>query len=171
MFDTVVRLICTVDLIRVDTVLPFLDPVQRPASKEGRQNRGRLTSLERMARGRAHSLQRMSTQAKLDHAMKAVAVNNRTVANLPAVSNGYSLLYLTLLATVHASVLSWGRGDYGVLGHGDTESSAAPRVIKIFNSMRVTGVSAGLHHVLVLTELDGVYVFGDGSNGKLGLGT
>lgn len=32
-------------------------------------------------------------------------------------------------------------------------------------------MSAGLHHVLVLTELDGVYAFGDGSNGKLGLGT
>ncbi|KAJ8554676.1 hypothetical protein ON010_g9805 [Phytophthora cinnamomi] len=125
-------------------VLPIPDPVQRPTSKEGRQNRGRLTSLERMARGRAHSIQRMSTQAKLDVAMNAAAVNN--------------------------PVLSWGRGDYGVLGHGDTQSSAAPRVIKIFNSMRVTGVSAGLHHVLVLTELDGVYAFGDGSNGKLGLG-
>ncbi|KAG6613711.1 Regulator of chromosome condensation (RCC1)-like protein [Phytophthora cinnamomi] len=124
-------------------VLPIPDPVQRPTSKEGRQNRGRLTSLERMARGRAHSIQRMSTQAKLDVAMNAAAVNN---------------------------LLSWGRGDYGVLGHGDTQSSAAPRVIKIFNSMRVTGVSAGLHHVLVLTELDGVYAFGDGSNGKLGLG-
>lgn len=36
--------------------------------------------------------------------------------------------------------------------------------------MRVTGVSAGLHHVLVLTELDGVYAFGDGSSGKLGMG-
>lgn len=67
-------------------------------------------------------------------------------------------------------VLSWGRGDYGVLGHGDTKSSAVPRVLKIFNSMRVTGVSAGLHHVLVLTELDGVYAFGDGSSGKLGMG-
>ncbi|EGZ23784.1 hypothetical protein PHYSODRAFT_311023 [Phytophthora sojae] len=124
-------------------VLPIPDPVQRPTSKGAKQNRGRLTSLERMARGRAHSLQRMSTQAKLDIAMNAAAVNN---------------------------LVSWGRGDYGVLGHGDTESSATPRVIKIFNSMRVTCVSAGLHHVLVLTELDGVYAFGDGSNGKLGLG-
>ncbi|KAF1783555.1 Regulator of chromosome condensation 1/beta-lactamase-inhibitor protein II [Phytophthora cactorum] len=68
-----------------------------------------------------------------------------------------------------ALVYSWGRGEHGVLGHGDTESSSVPRVLKIFNSVRVTGVSAGLHHVLVLTELDGVYAFGDGSNGKLGM--
>jgi alpha-tubulin suppressor-like RCC1 family protein len=67
-------------------------------------------------------------------------------------------------------VLSWGRGDYGILGHGDTKSSAVPRVLKMFNTMRVVGVSAGLHHVLVLTELDGIYAFGDGSNGKLGMG-
>jgi len=40
----------------------------------------------------------------------------------------------------------------------------------MFNTMRVVGVSAGLHHVLVLTELDGIYAFGDGSNGKLGMG-
>ncbi|KAL3667977.1 hypothetical protein V7S43_006853 [Phytophthora oleae] len=124
-------------------VLPIPDSPQRPASKEKQQNRGRLTSIERMARGRMHSLQRVSSQAKLDYAMNAGAVNN---------------------------LFSWGRGDYGILGHGDTESSSVPRVLKIFNSMRVTGVSAGLHHVLVLTELDGVYAFGDGSSGKLGLG-
>ncbi|KAL4160116.1 hypothetical protein PRNP1_000687 [Phytophthora ramorum] len=124
-------------------VLPTVDSVQRPTSKEDRQNRGRLTSIERMARGRLNSLQMVSTHAKLEVAMNAAAVNH---------------------------LLSWGRGDYGVLGHGDAASSAVPRVLKIFNSMRVTGVSAGLHHVLVLTELDGVYAFGDGSSGKLGMG-
>ncbi|KAG2979830.1 hypothetical protein PC118_g11549 [Phytophthora cactorum] len=117
--------------------LPISDSLQRPTSKENRQNQWRLTSIERMARGR------VPTQAKLENALNAAAVNN---------------LY------------SWGRGEHGVLGHGDTESSSVPRVLKIFNSVRVTGVSAGLHHVLVLTELDGVYAFGDGSNGKLGMG-
>ncbi|KAG7388717.1 hypothetical protein PHYPSEUDO_011910 [Phytophthora pseudosyringae] len=124
-------------------VLPIPDSLQQPASSEGRQNRGRLTSIERMAQGRMHSLRKMPSQAKLDYAMNAAAVNN---------------------------LLSWGRGDYGVLGHGDTASSPVPRVLKFFNSKRVTGVSAGLHHVLVLTEMDGVYAFGDGSSGKLGMG-
>ncbi|OWZ24391.1 Regulator of chromosome condensation (RCC1) [Phytophthora megakarya] len=87
--------------------------------------------------------EKMASSAKLDIAVNAVTVNN---------------------------LFSWGRGNFGVLGHGDTESSTVPRLLKIFNSMRVIGVSAGLHHVLVLTELDGVYAFGDGSNGKLGLG-
>ncbi|ETI49725.1 hypothetical protein L917_06197 [Phytophthora nicotianae] len=117
--------------------LPTTDSLQRLTSKESRQNLGRLTAIERMARSRA------PTQANMDYAVNAPTVNN---------------------------LFSWGRGDYGVLGHGDTRSCSVPRVLKIFNSLRVTGVSAGLHHALVLTELDGVYAFGDGSNGKLGMG-
>ncbi|DBA03410.1 TPA: LOW QUALITY PROTEIN: hypothetical protein N0F65_002818 [Lagenidium giganteum] len=70
----------------------------------------------------------------------------------------------------HASVFSWGRGDRGILGLGDSQSSHTPRIIECFNTMRVQQVSAGLHHVLVLTELDGVYAFGDGAHGKLGVG-
>ncbi|POM80040.1 Regulator of chromosome condensation (RCC1)-like protein [Phytophthora palmivora] len=124
-------------------VLSNSESLQRPTSKDGRQNRGQLSSIERMAQGRMHSLRRGSSQAKMDFATNSVTVNH---------------------------LLSWGRGDYGVLGHGDTESSAVPRILKFFNSMRVTGVSAGMHHVLVLTELDGVYAFGDGSHGKLGMG-
>ncbi|KAF4042079.1 Regulator of chromosome condensation (RCC1) repeat [Phytophthora infestans] len=106
-------------------VLPNSESQERPTSKDGRQNLGRLGSIERMARDR------VPAHAQMDYASKAAAVNNR---------------------------------------HGDAESSSVPRVLKIFNSQRVTGVSAGLHHVLVLTEMDGVYAFGDGSSGKLGLG-
>lgn len=124
-------------------VLPIPDVPTRPSSKEVRLSRGRLTSIERMARGRLNSVTKMKSQAKIDFAINAAAYNN---------------------------LFSWGRGDYGILGHGDTDSSAIPRVLKTFNSMRVIGVSAGLHHVLVLTELDGVYAFGDGRNGKLGMG-
>jgi alpha-tubulin suppressor-like RCC1 family protein len=36
--------------------------------------------------------------------------------------------------------------------------------------MKVIEVSAGRHHVLVLTDMDGVFAFGQGSNGQLGLG-
>lgn len=68
-------------------------------------------------------------------------------------------------------MFSWGRGDHGALGHGDTESSSVPRMIPLFNAMRIVQVSSGLHHVLVLTELDGVFAFGEGVHGKLGVGT
>lgn len=43
-------------------------------------------------------------------------------------------------------------------------------MISFFNSLKVLQLSAGLHHVLVLTEMDGVFAFGDGSHGKLGVG-
>jgi alpha-tubulin suppressor-like RCC1 family protein len=57
-----------------------------------------------------------------------------------------------------------------VLGHGDALSSPVPRILRMFDSKRVIEIGAGFQHVLVLTEHDGVYAFGDGSHGKLGLG-
>lgn len=68
-------------------------------------------------------------------------------------------------------MFSWGRGDRGVLGHGDVKSLKIPRAIEFFNSKRVIQISAGRQHVLVLTQSHGVFAFGDGSHGKLGLGT
>lgn len=68
------------------------------------------------------------------------------------------------------AVFSWGRGDHGALGHGDTDSNSMPRVIPLFNALRVVQVAAGLWHVLVLTELDGLFAFGGGVHGKLGVG-
>lgn len=55
------------------SVLPIPDSLQRPAS---RQDPSRLTSIERMAQGRMHSLQKVSTR---DFTMNAVSSNNRTV--------------------------------------------------------------------------------------------
>lgn len=80
------------------------------------------------------------------------------------------VLALGVLTICLLLVFSWGCGDHGVLGHGDTESSSLPRMIPFFNSLKVLQLSAGLHHVLVLTEMDGVFAFGDGSHGKLGVG-
>lgn len=81
------------------------------------------------------------------------------------------ILEATYRGFLFSLVYSWGRGNRGVLGHGDTKTSSSPCTIDLFNSMRVLEVSAGLQHVLVLTEMDGVFAFGDGSHGKLGVGT
>lgn len=78
---------------------------------------------------------------------------------------------MTTMSVCENAVFSWGRGDRGVLGHDDTASSSTPRIIRFFDSKRVSKLSAGFQHVLVLTEDDGVFAFGDGSHGKLGTGT
>lgn len=57
-----------------------------------------------------------------------------------------------------------------MLGHGDALSNPVPRILHMFDSKRVIEIGAGFQHVLVLTERDGVYAFGDGSHGKLGFG-
>ena len=68
-------------------------------------------------------------------------------------------------------VFSWGRGERGVLGHGNSESIGVPRVIEKLNYFRVMQLAAGRQHVLALTESNGVFAFGNGSHGQLGLGT
>ncbi|KAF0691795.1 Aste57867_17066 [Aphanomyces stellatus] len=67
-------------------------------------------------------------------------------------------------------VYSWGRGDRGVLGHGSTASESLPRLVEVLNYYRVVQIAAGRDHVLALTELGGVFSFGSGNYGKLGLG-
>lgn len=71
----------------------------------------------------------------------------------------------------HNHLYSWGRGDMGVLGREARRTESSPGIIDVFTTMRVVEISAGLLHVLVLTEHDGVFAFGDGKHGKLGLGT
>ncbi|ETV87761.1 hypothetical protein, variant [Aphanomyces astaci] len=68
-------------------------------------------------------------------------------------------------------VYSWGRGERGVLGHGTTESQPVPRIIDALNYYKVTQLAAGRQHVLALTESHGVFAFGNGGHGQLGLGT
>ncbi|OQR99860.1 regulator of chromosome condensation (RCC1) [Thraustotheca clavata] len=68
-------------------------------------------------------------------------------------------------------VYSWGRGDKGVLGHGSNASVSIPRVVQALSSYRVTQIATGRQHVVVLTEHNGLFAFGDGRYGKLGRGT
>ncbi len=67
-------------------------------------------------------------------------------------------------------MFAWGRGDRGVLGLNDITASSTPRIIHTFDRMRVLQIAAGRQHVLVLTDSDGVFAFGEGAHGQLGTG-
>jgi alpha-tubulin suppressor-like RCC1 family protein len=58
----------------------------------------------------------------------------------------------SLVLTEAGAVLSFGCGGDGRLGHGDHETQLTPKVVEALRCERVTAVSAGLHHSLVLTE-------------------
>ena len=71
------------------------------------------------------------------------------------------------------SAYSWGRGNYGALGLGDTRSRWRP--IKIQHGVgdqevKWTMVAAGAKHSLFLATDGSVYSSGHGGDGRLGLG-
>jgi alpha-tubulin suppressor-like RCC1 family protein len=69
------------------------------------------------------------------------------------------------------SAYSFGRGNYGALGLGDTNSRSRPIKIQQGNSeIKWKMVAAGAKHSLLLAVDGRVYSCGHGGNGRLGLG-
>jgi regulator of chromosome condensation len=71
-------------------------------------------------------------------------------------------------------VYSWGRGDYGQLGHGDDEKRLEPTVIQFFENLEggdhVVQIACGANHSLALTKNGKIYSWGFGESYQLGHG-
>lgn len=65
---------------------------------------------------------------------------------------------------------TWGEGDHGRLGHGDSNGRHIPTLVKDLTD--VGSVACGSSHTIVVSK-DGklVWSFGAGENGRLGHGT
>jgi len=64
---------------------------------------------------------------------------------------------------------TWGRGQHGRLGHGLIEDEPTPRLVEALLGVQVLAVACGEFHTLVSTS-NGIYAFGLGLSGRLGLG-
>ena len=65
---------------------------------------------------------------------------------------------------------SFGRNQYGQLGHGDTEDRYHPELIDSLELLYMGKVVAGGRHTMFLTDGAKMMVCGDGRDGQLGLG-
>ena len=75
------------------------------------------------------------------------------------------------LTTDKGHLYTWGLGDYGKLGHGDTTPALNPRHLEFFRAERLVWAAGGSFHSAAVVELTGlVYTWGGGSYGKLGQG-
>ena len=77
----------------------------------------------------------------------------------------------SLVLTDGGTVLSFGYGCYGELGHGDgplDKPLYAPRVIEALCDVRVVAIAAGGGHSMALTEEGAVRAFGHAACGQLG---
>lgn len=76
----------------------------------------------------------------------------------------------TLAISRSGSIFSWGSGDYGKLGHGDTATVFAPKLIDELKHVKVRLCSAGSFHSLAISQQGQLFAWGGGSYGKLGHG-
>jgi len=65
------------------------------------------------------------------------------------------------------SVYSWGSGQHGVLGHGDTKRQKTPKKVEGVTS--VQHVDCGVFHAALITEKGQVFVVGSKNDGRIGL--
>ena len=64
---------------------------------------------------------------------------------------------------------TWGKGEFGALGHGDVKDKMTPRVLDELRGVRVADIACGTGHSLVVSEGGDVYAWGWNSKGQCGL--
>ena len=68
------------------------------------------------------------------------------------------------------AVFSWGRGEDGQLGIGDTSDQDEPTYVDALRGVGVQQIACGSGHTVVLTNDGEVYTWGRGDDGRLGHG-
>lgn len=84
--------------------------------------------------------------------------------------------YHTLALDIDGNVWVWGNNTYGQLGNGDNGSdkfATAPTMIDInvLNGAKVTAITAGANHNLMLDSKGKLWAWGDNTHGQLGNNT
>ena len=98
----------------------------------------------------------------------------------PDLSPPVAQFFVTVACGMHSSfavtgtgqLYSWGRGRFGVLGHGDEADELAPRAVDEVNDVtRVKELSIGDRHAMMLSAQGNLYCWGCNTHGQLGFGT
>ncbi|XP_031486010.1 ultraviolet-B receptor UVR8 isoform X2 [Nymphaea colorata] len=78
--------------------------------------------------------------------------------------------HTTAYSETLAQVYSWGWGDFGRLGHGNSSDVFTPQPIKALQGLKIKQIACGDSHCLAVTIHGDVQSWGRNQNGQLGLG-
>ncbi|CAN8244117.1 unnamed protein product [Cochlearia groenlandica] len=79
--------------------------------------------------------------------------------------------YHSCAVSLSGDLYTWGKGDFGILGHGNEVSHWVPkRVNFLMEGIHVSSVACGPYHTAVVTSAGQLFTFGDGTFGVLGHG-
>ncbi|KAF6170563.1 hypothetical protein GIB67_031971 [Kingdonia uniflora] len=79
--------------------------------------------------------------------------------------------HTTAYSDSQTQVYSWGWGDFGRLGHGNSSDLFTPQPIKALQGVIIRQIACGDSHCLAVTMEGEVQSWGRNQNGQLGLGT
>lgn len=88
-------------------------------------------------------------------------------ANVSFVSCGS---WHTMLLTEDGILYTFGRGNHGATGHGDTQNRSSPTKMRpcTFKGAKIVAITCGNDHSMAITEEGSLYTWGCGANGRLG---
>ncbi|XP_039250913.1 protein RCC2-like [Styela clava] len=75
-----------------------------------------------------------------------------------------------LAISKEGKLYSWGRNEFGQLGHGDTDRYDLPKQVESLSHLKIVNAAVGKSHTLCLTDSGKVYAFGENTQGQLGIG-
>lgn len=76
----------------------------------------------------------------------------------------------TIALTENGEVFTWGRGEFGRLGHRDQEHRVFPLMVTGFPDP-IRAIAGGGYHSMAVTERGELYAWGHNEHGRLGLGS
>jgi alpha-tubulin suppressor-like RCC1 family protein len=75
----------------------------------------------------------------------------------------------TVAVTTNDQVYSWGEGEGGLLGHGDTKTQKSPKMVESLKKLQIQSIVCGGLHTIVLSRQGQLYTWGRAEGGQLGL--
>ncbi|CAM6119340.1 unnamed protein product [Calypogeia fissa] len=95
---------------------------------------------------------------------------NSTLADCEITAITCGADHTTAYSDTTRSVYSWGWGDFGRLGHGNSSDLFIPHPIKALSGLQIKQIACGDSHCLAITADGDVHSWGRNQNGQLGLG-